>query len=101
MICLRCGQCCKTYAVVIVDDPEKGIEEDNLIEYMGDGRCPHLLGDEPGKHSCAVHDRPWYKETPCALHEQIGHPDAECRVGRFLLDNPTLEDFRRKRENPS
>jgi len=23
MICLRCGYCCKKYAVVVVDDPEK------------------------------------------------------------------------------
>ena len=98
MICLRCGQCCKTYMVVIVDDPEKGLVEDNLVGYKGDSRCQHLQGDEPGGHSCAVHDYPWYKETPCFQHDQIGQPGAECRLGRFLLDNPTLEDFNRKRE---
>ena len=31
MICLRCGHCCKSYLVAVVDDPKKGIAADNFI----------------------------------------------------------------------
>jgi len=56
MICLRCGYCCKKLFVVIIDDPEKGIIEGNLIANIGDGPCKHLVGDAPGNYSCAIHD---------------------------------------------
>ena len=88
MICLRCGYCCINCFVVIVDDPEKGIDPDNLmvIDNRTD-RCPHLRGDKPGEYACSIHDRDWYPETPCAHHKQIERsPDCECRMGRHLLD---------------
>ena len=87
MICLNCGHCCKHYMVVIVDDPEKGIVEGNLIVKEGDGTlCKHLRGDKPGKYSCAIHDYPWYKDTPCFAYGQIeSSPDDECRLGAYLL----------------
>lgn len=73
--------------VIIVDDPDKGIKKDNLIAHMGHGPCKHLQGSEPGKYSCAVHDRKWYKKTPCFSHGQIERsPDDECRMGRYILD---------------
>ena len=89
MICLRCGYCCKTCAVIIVDDPDKGVVEDNIIAHLGDGvtPCKHLLGDEPGKYSCAVHHYPWYKETPCFSHGQIEtSDDTPCRMGNYILN---------------
>jgi len=87
MICLRCGYCCKKYAVVIVDNPDKGICESNLICYMGDSQCKHLRGDKPGEYSCAVHDRPWYEETPCFEFGQIEKdPGFPCRVGVKVLE---------------
>jgi len=88
MKCLRCGYCCKNYSVVIVDDPEIGITEDNLILHNGDGRpCKHLLGDKTGEYSCAVHDCPWYKETPCYMHGQIELKNTNCRLGEYILKN--------------
>jgi len=86
MKCLRCGICCKTHMVVIVDDPEKGIEEDNLKARMGNEPCQHLKGDTPGEYSCAIHDFPWYKKTPCYSHGQIEREDSDCRLGRWILD---------------
>ena len=87
MICLRCGHCCKNYCVIIVDDPNEGIYENNLIVHEGHNKnCPHLLGDEPGKYSCAVHDEPWYEKTPCFAHGQIERsPDTPCRMGEYIL----------------
>ena len=88
MKCLRCGYCCHKYLVVIVDDPNKGIEEDNLIAHNGDGPCKHLEGNKPGEYSCKLHNKKWYKETPCYSHGQIEKsPDSECRIGRYILDN--------------
>ncbi len=80
---LRCGYCCYKYAVIIVDDPKKGVNEDNLIPHLGDGPCKHLQGDGPGDYDCALHDYPWYKETPCYAHTQIGK--GPCRMGKHIL----------------
>jgi hypothetical protein len=85
MICLRCGECCKHYFVVIVDDPAKGPAESNLKTLDGSAPCQHLRGDTPGHYSCAIHHYPWYKNTPCGHHEQIGKPNDECRLGQFIL----------------
>ncbi|MFX1487479.1 MAG: hypothetical protein ACFFBS_10400, partial [Promethearchaeota archaeon] len=86
MICLRCGYCCLTSLVVIVDDPDLGPVEGNLKGLDGTERCPHLRGDEPGKYSCAIHSYPWYKETPCFEYRQIeGNLDTPCRIGMSKL----------------
>jgi len=87
MKCLRCGYCCQNLFVVIAIDPDRGLEEDNLkaIGTRGSERCPHLVGDTPGEFSCAVHDRPWYPETPCASHSQIEHGDTPCRMGEYII----------------
>jgi len=87
MRCLRCGWCCKHSAVVVVDDPDLGPVEGNLIFVPGDGiPCKHLTGDTPGEYACAVHDREWYKETPCFAHGQIENsPDDPCRMGKYIL----------------
>ena len=86
MICLRCGYCCKQHTVVIVDDPKKGIREDNLVTREGGIPCQHLTGNESGEYSCAIHHYPWYKETPCFSHGQIERsPDDVCRMGEYIL----------------
>ena len=87
MKCLRCGHCCHNYAVVIVDDPEKGVAEDNLVVHKGDGtRCKHLRGDKPGEYWCAIHHYSWYKETPCYAYGQIeSSPANVCRLGKYIL----------------
>ena len=89
MICLRCGYCCKNNMVIIVDDPEKGIVEGNLILHEGNGiPCKHLLGDSPGKYSCALYNYSWYKDTPCYRYSQIrvGKVENICRIGKYILN---------------
>lgn len=86
MRCLRCGYCCTTLLAVIVVDPDKGIRESNLRGInMLEERCPHLKGDKPGEYSCAIHDRPWYSETPCAQY-QSHWPDQVCKMGDYLVN---------------
>lgn len=70
---------------------KKGIEKENLIAHdcVSDGPCPHLLGEKPGKYSCAIHNEPWYKETPCFKHSQIEAKDSSCRMGTYILKNQT------------
>lgn len=73
---------------MIVDDPEKGIDENNIVAHEGNGPCKHLRGEKPGEYSCVVHNKPWYEETPCYSHGQIERsPDDECRMGRYIIDN--------------
>lgn len=84
MTCVRCGYCCTKLLVVIVVDPDKGPTYDNLkaINCLEEP-CPHLRGDTPGGYSCSVHDRPWYKETPCYQYNL----ETPCRVGPYLMNN--------------
>ena len=87
MICLRCGYCYKNHCVVIIDDPEKGIVDDNLIVRDGDGTpCKHLTEDNEDC-SCLLHDYPWYKDTPCFAHGQIEQSNTNCRLGEYILNN--------------
>lgn len=73
---------------MIIDDPEKGISEDNIIAHEGNGPCKHLDGNKPGEYSCKIHNKPWYKETPCYSHGQIEKsPTDECRMGIYILKN--------------
>jgi len=87
MKCLRCGYCCKNLSVAIVNDPEKGLTENNLDFHWGRGKkCKHLRGDKPGEYSCFLHDKPWYKDTPCFKHVQFERKDCNCRIGISVLD---------------
>jgi hypothetical protein len=71
---------------MIVNDPDKGLNEDNIIAHMGDGPCKHLEGNKPGEYSCKVRSEPWYEQTPCFAHTQIeSSPDCNCRIGEKIL----------------
>lgn len=86
MLCLRCGYCCHRYMVVIIDDPKKGLVEENFIVHEGNGPCKHLRGKKPGEYECAVHNCSWYKRTPCFRHGQIeASNDCLCRIGEFIM----------------
>jgi len=74
--------------VVVVDDPDKPISKRNMrvIGQNGPERCPHLRGNKPGEYLCAVHDRKWYKRTPCFRHGQIERSqDDVCRMGEHIM----------------
>ncbi len=86
MKCLRCGYCCKTSLVVIVNNPDHGPIDGNLKAIDASTEpCHHLLGDKPGNYSCTIHDKPWYPETPCFAHSQIEQKDSNCRMGEYVL----------------
>lgn len=86
MKCLRCGYCCKApMMIIIIDDPDIGIQEDNII-LMEDASCKYLIGDGPGMYFCAVHDKKWYPETPCYTHSQIEHANTNCRMGAYIIE---------------
>lgn len=94
MRCLRCGYCCIKYMVVIVDDPDKGMVEGNLIAKETDEWCKHLVGNKPGEYSCAVHNEPWYKQTPCYQYGQIElSVEDPCRTGKYMLDHPEFHNI--------
>lgn len=72
--------------MVVVNDPDKGLVEGNLIVNEGTGEpCKHLVGDKPGDYSCAVHDEKWYPETPCYSHGQVESGNTPCRMGEYIL----------------
>lgn len=86
MICLRCGYCCKHLLVPVVDDPEKGIQDGNIIVYKGNGTpCKHLKGDKVGSYKCAIHHYSWFKDTPCADYGQIETGNTQCRTGKHIM----------------
>jgi len=86
MKCLRSGWCCHHLDVIIVDDPEKGIKDGNLIHKPYGQRCKHLGGKNPGEFFCKIHNKKWFKETPCHAYDQIGAVDAPCRTGKHMID---------------
>ena len=88
MICIRCGWCCINLCTVIVDNPELGPIEGNLVANNGDGgrtSCKHLEKDKDGRYYCKIHNMPWYGETPCAKHTLVGKDDMPCRMGVYQL----------------
>jgi len=89
MKCLRCGYCCIQLMVTIVKPEfiDEDLDFDNLsvidkVIMKESGKwCPYLeLNGE--EYSCKVHNKPWYKDTPCFAHTQIENSiDDECRMG--------------------
>ena len=85
MRCLRCGSCCVRPTVLIVDDPALGVSGSNLTVSHANERCKHLRGGK-APYTCAIHDEPWYPETPCASHGQIECGNTYCRAGNYFLN---------------
>lgn len=89
MKCLRCGHCCLTMLIIVVKDPEKVTTtrpvEDNLLALDGTKKCPHLQGAGPGQYSCAIHEYPWFEETPCGQFTQVERTNSPCRLGTYKL----------------
>jgi hypothetical protein len=73
---------------MIVDDSDLGIISGNVVHHEGNGTpCKHLVGEESGKYSCIIHDKEWYKDTPCFSHGQMeSSPDNVCRLGDYILN---------------
>ncbi len=101
--CLRSGMCCINPVVMIVHNVELadriGVDydgehdreiENNLITKESGQRCPYLVG-EIGRTSCQLHNKWWYKDTPCFNHTQLG--GGKCRTGEFLIDTPSSKEM--------
>lgn len=71
--------------VVIINDPEGPFSESNATVHEGNGPCKHLLGNKPGGYNCVVHSKPWYRNTPCYDHNNIGFFE-ECPIGKMILE---------------
>lgn len=94
MICVHCGLCCYDYPVGIIkkkfaDYNAKSVEdfpEEAFDIKRGNTPCPHMYWE--GEFSrCAVHDKPWYHETPCFAFGQIEEsPNNVCRIGEWILE---------------
>jgi hypothetical protein len=80
MICQRCGSCCVTMFVVV---PVVGPWGLHAVAKPDNVRCPNLLADSEGKLSCAVHDLPEYKGSPCWIYGNSKvDPDFICKRGK-------------------
>ena len=89
--CINCGYCCIYYDVIIVKEEFKDeLTEDMIInannyddiekyfEHKPNNiRCPHL--DENNK--CKIHNRSYYKLTPCYKHNLNKFYLKNCPIG--------------------
>lgn len=86
MICQRSGYCCIHMMVMIVDDPDLGPTEGNIIHKPTGEKCKHLQGDIAGKYSCAIHDKDWFVDSPCGQFTQVETHNTLCRLGVAYLE---------------
>ena len=94
MYCLRCGYCCEANWVIVIypDFVDSIVSLENLNERMlllvkgPEETCPHF-GRVDGLGVCAIRDKIWYKDTPCASYreEEFKMFDGACRVGERWL----------------
>ena len=91
MICQRCGYCCIAYDVIVVKpemvDSVTSIDSllpKDLMHKPSGHRCPHL-SFEDGNANCQIHDKDWYRETPCYEYTQVeSSTEDPCRMGAFI-----------------
>jgi len=77
--------------VIILINPDKGANEENLIHKKSGEKCPHLIGKGSGKYSCVIHNHSEYKFTPCYQFSQIEQNATDlCRLGEYVLKEPLL-----------
>lgn len=101
MKCLHCGYCCIEYVVVIVNpkyvdteiDFDNPVEDDVFICKNSNEPCPYLKLKDT-KYYCSIHNKPWYKYTPCFQFAQIESSDSSCRMGTHILTTIVGEKIR-------
>ena len=94
MICLRCGRCCSFPVGVVkpeyvdvftLDADSKDLDKWTMWKSQ-DMICPHMTWD--GNIAiCAIHDRPWFPDTPCGRHGQFELRNEKCRTGEWIKKN--------------
>ena len=94
MICVHCGLCCYDYPVGIIKKEFKDLDIKSTDQFPeeafdvkpGNTPCEHLYW-ENHESRCAIHDKPWYQETPCFAFGQIEEsPDCICRIGEWIME---------------
>ena len=92
--CFNCGYCCIYYDVIIIKPEFKDIVTLRLFTYGKDKklniniddvlmhkpcneRCPHLNEN----NLCEIHDKIWFKKTPCYKHNLNKHYLTTCPIG--------------------
>jgi hypothetical protein len=88
--CQRCGYCCITSLIVVIspeyshlDNIDFENQNKNILMCVDniDSFCPHLSWDDSiDKASCSVHDKEWFKNTPCYQYCQDG-----CNIGTYAI----------------
>lgn len=94
MICQHCGICCIDMPVII--------NVGGSCMAKGVGACPHL-SFKGNKTSCAVHEEPWYKGSPCDTYgnsdldpDFINKRGRPCPMGEAVQKAGGLPKERRK-----
>jgi len=111
MICIHCGQCCYDFPVTIIKPEFVNLKVESTIDFSDEAfynkpantPCPHLRWNYDFSH-CSVHDKPWYKETPCFEFTQIEESSSRlCRLGMFVIKmrrkDPMRYNYRIRCEN--
>ena len=94
MKCLNCGYCCIELDVIIINPKFiEEVTEENFYELTEEKYFSHKKFDKPcpylkfinGKYSCSIHDKEWYKFTPCYEYDQISSSVKDpCRTGNQI-----------------
>lgn len=94
MICVHCGLCCYDYTVVIIDnkfidfdgEDANNLPQEAFVIKSGNEPCPYL--EWSGDNSkCKVHNKPWFKSTPCYDFGQVENdPNTVCRLGQWIVE---------------
>ena len=96
MICLRCGYCCINPVVIIInpkyvnedlDLQNPLIKEKVMLKKSGEW-CPYLEEKNKFIFTCKIHNKPWYKQTPCFEYSQLENDILDkCRLGVYINSN--------------
>ena len=91
MICQRTGYCCINLFVVVVIPEEDG--KFGVYSKPAGVQCPNLSFDEEEAASCAVHDEPWFKSTPCHRYQNsYEDPDFIMKRGKPCMLGPMAKE---------
>ncbi len=96
MICLRCGFCCIPYMMPIPTNPDNKYGKDYPqvdadIKTTKDKfcffLCPYMIIHDQDnlKCSCQIHEKEWFKYTPCGRWTQLENNNDPCRLGQLVL----------------
>ena len=94
LICLRCGHCCKNNELFIIDKPNIGLRDDNIILKKEGERCKHLLGSKPGNYICMLYNETYFDNMPCIAVKGFNTDESDiCPIGKEVIVNLLIENI--------